>query len=178
MLARAADSAHRVLSGVADGSVDTFRGEVGVAADGVERRAQIVRHRREELALRPVGALGFRPRRGNLLARMYLARHIDGVDEDAGRVAVRIPERLIDEVDVQRSGASDIAAVEANEPLALRVRRAGAEDRIEQLENSLILQFRERLSHGAANDVALPDQLLIERVGDRKDMLRTLEHGD
>ena len=40
------------------GPRDALLQQLGVAGDGVERRAQLVRHRREELALRAVRRLG------------------------------------------------------------------------------------------------------------------------
>ena len=46
---------------VLDGNVPVYARvhEVGVAADGVERRAELMAHRGEELALHAIGGFGF-----------------------------------------------------------------------------------------------------------------------
>ena len=77
------------------GPRDPHREQLGVAADGVERRAQLVRHRREELALRAIRDLRLggaaRVRERALLGRAALgevARDLREADElAAGRAA-------------------------------------------------------------------------------------------
>src|SRR5690349_7226384 len=101
MVARATDACHRLALCFVRWPVDTLCSQVRVAPDRVEGCAQVVRHRRQELALGLVRPFGFGPCRGDLQACAHLPRDVDGVHENTEGLPTRVLEWLIHEIDVQ-----------------------------------------------------------------------------
>src|SRR5579883_411374 len=82
-----------LMSGHAGGAEDLFLDRFGEADDGVERRAQLVAHRREEFGLGPIGGLGRLLGRAQLgLAPLPLGDVVDGalVIEELARARAQL----------------------------------------------------------------------------------------
>ena len=158
--------------------------QLGIAADRVEWRAQLVAHHGEEFALRPVGCFGVDARalgdRQQLLPLdqcVVPRRDIDSHDDDApGRVRCR------------REGVIQQVVVVVDWPRALRVEaehRVGPHERyagvVHVVEDSLGLRSGEvgkHLDEPLAAWVAPPDDLLIFHIRHGVAQFAPVDHGD
>jgi hypothetical protein len=111
--------------------------QLGVSADGVERRAQLVAHRREEITLRTICRFGFiAGRLRNTSARDEI-RHIHGHDRDAFDAAILIEQGMIHQVEKPLFHLAGPAPIQYGAYFGADERHTGREDTIQQLVDSL-----------------------------------------
>ena len=99
--------------------------------DGRERIAELMAQHREEFVFRAVGPFGGASQLIQLVPRKHLISHVGGHDENALDVALDVPERRVDEIEIQRLERS-AAAIEGCWCLLADVCDPRAIDLIEQ----------------------------------------------
>ena len=138
--------------------------------DRRERVAQLVGEGREELVLAPV-------RRAQRVLGTFARGDVGALDEDAGHVAVGRDERLEDEVDVTFLERRAGLALEQDRDALADVRLARLEHPVQQRDEALGGNLRQRVGDRAADDVAVPDELVEGGIGQLEDVVRSAQHG-
>ena len=81
------------------------------------------------------------------------------------------PLWLVDEVDEALLEALARSVLEQDPRTSPDVRLARVVDPVEQLEVDLVLDLRERLAHGFADEVPVTDELMVGRIRQLEDVL-------
>ena len=148
------------------------------ADDRIQRCAQLVRQRRQELVLRAVGGLGLLAG-GPLPACLDLVAHVRGDDHDTFDLFLDVPQCRVDEVQVDGLDGAP-SPVERHRRLSSKIGIPGAVHLIEKPFERLLLKLRQRLEERAIAEIALrlPPQLAHGRIGELDDVVRTAQDGD
>ena len=139
--------------------------EAGVEREHLDAIREALQHAPGERLALAQGLLG-----------VHALRHVGALGEDARHPAVRVLDRLVDEIDEAlldgRAGRALQADLQgaALESLALRV------DPVEQLEEALALDLGQRLPDRLPDHVAVTDELHVGRVDELEDVLRPAQH--
>ena len=97
---------------------------------------------------------------------------VDSMGEDARDGTVRPAKDLVHEVEVAQLPGRTRNALQLDRHGAANPRSSCLVDVFEQLEKSLSLDFRERLADRQADQRAVADHLVVDRVGNFDDQLR------
>ena len=148
--------------------------------DGRERVAQFVPEHRHELVLRAADAVELRGQVLGLLARDHLFGDVDGEDQDAVDVALRVAHRLPDPVEEPLVEAVVAAPIQHHRRRRGFVTLAGRADAVEELPHPLFGELRQRLAARAAEQLRgrTSDQSAIGRVRQLVHVTRTAQDGD
>ena len=104
-------------------------------------------------------------------------RDIDAFDEDADDQAIRVPDRLVDEVDETVDGRAARDGLDRVERAGRGNRLAGPENLVEHCHVTLVQRFRQRLRHGFTDHIAMADQFRVARIDALDPVFRSVQHG-
>ncbi len=133
-------------------------------------------HIGQEFALGDVGGLGGIARGDHVLKRAFAFGNVGAFGEDTGHRTVSGENRLIQQVDIAPFHGAARLALQIDGQGVGAERLARPVNFIEKIEIALARRLGHRIAHGAADDVAVADQLLIGRVGIVEDMFGTARH--
>jgi hypothetical protein len=197
VLLAGAHAAERLRLRIGHRAVDPHRHQLHVAADGVQRRAQLVAHGGEEVRLGAVRVLRLRARglgvdprgvgRGALPLALvekalhlapgdHLLRHVGAVGDDPGARPARLDEREVREVQEPflRRGAG--GAGELHRDLAADEGLARPQHAVQQIHEALRHHLGERGAHRLPQHLAVPHELEVRVVRQLEDVLRPAQH--
>src|SRR6185312_7038019 len=89
-----------------------------------------------------------------------------------------VAARLVDEVEITEFELLRTAARQLHRCAAADEGLAGLVDAVEQVAEALFLRFGQGLAQRLADDDAMPDEVLVGRVGHFADVLGPAEHGE
>ncbi len=137
-----------------------------------------MRQHREEVVLAAVLGAQFVGQMLHATPREYLVGDLGGEDEDAGRQAQFVAQRLVDEVEERLLAAPVHAAVQLRRRLVADLGLAGAVDAVEEGREGLAAQFGQPLEQRLADHVAVADERAVGGVDQVEDVVGAGEHGD
>ncbi|HVU04524.1 MAG TPA: hypothetical protein VHE30_22355 [Polyangiaceae bacterium] len=152
MLAAAENLSDALLVSLGEGIAPVALEELGKAENRVERRAKLVAHRREEVALRRARGFSRRSRLLELLRTAFVLRQIpDQLDDAALRgPAVRDAQGPpVPEADVERAGRFQSSASKALSPELLALGVVGKVDVVQPLLQELPVRLADEIARGA-----------------------------
>ena len=162
---------------VVDRPGDAQLQQVGVADDRVDRRADLVAHVGQELALRLVGLLGLQAGALRLPPRADVVGDVVAVRHHPGARAVPLPDRVVDEVDEVLLRLAVALARDHHGHLAADERRSRLEHAVEELLEALAAHVRERLEERPPDQLAVAHHLVVGPVDVLEDVLGAAQHG-
>ncbi len=102
--------------------------------------------------------------------------HVIAFDEGPGNIAIRIGHRLEDEIQQALFLGLSLDALQPDANTGADKGRAAAIDPVENIDEALALDFRQRFANRLADDVTFAHHAQIGRVGHLEDMFRAAQH--
>jgi len=102
--------------------------------------------------------------------------HVIAFDEDPGNIAIRIGHRLEDEIQQALFLGLSLDALQPDANTGADKGHAAAIDPVENIDEALTLDLRQRLAHRLADDVALAHHPQIGRVDHFEDVFGAAQH--
>jgi hypothetical protein len=109
------------------------------------------------------------------LLRTMSIGDVNSFDKNRGDGADLVPNGLVDEVQIPRFGRTSGRTLQGDLYVFSNERLAGGVDAIEQVDKALAFGFGHGLANRQADDIAMPDELLVGGIGQHEPMVGPLK---